>query len=218
MLSLATRGTGTLGCTCVLWLITSGLASQNDPGRQSDRDPSSGEVGAQPEVVYWGRTDARRVTWRERGGRSIVAAIDRGLEWLAGQQTQSGCWVPADRAGSDVVATGLAVLAFVGDGRAARGGRYRGQVVDGIRWLQARQSQDGRIARGLGLAAEREHAIALCALVEAACVEDRTSDRSSACIQRARRWLTARGARHREWVALGLACCIGSHDGRVTSR
>ena len=99
-----------------------------------------------------------------RGPGAVPVA--RGLQWLADHQDEDGKWDadgfdkhdPAgDRttgpgyAAHDVGVTGLALLAFLGDGHTMKRGRHRDTVVAGVRWLLAQQdSESGRLGEPLG--------------------------------------------------------------------
>ena len=63
------------------------------------------------------------------------AAIDAGLLWLAGQQQPDGRWEYGDP-GSDIGATGAALLAFIEEGHIPGGGTaYSTNVADGLNYL-----------------------------------------------------------------------------------
>ncbi len=117
------------------------------------------------------------------GPRSTIAAIDRGLEWLREHQDPDGRWdadefmkhdasgVACDGAGNsmqDLGVTGLALLAYLGDGNHLYAGPYQEQVKRGIRWLRTQQDRDSGLL-GSGNSADfiYGHAIASYALVEA---------------------------------------------------
>ena len=92
----------------------------------------------------------------KRGGAGTEQALKDGLEWLKRHQASDGSWdcdgfmdncvtcpSEADGAGyseEDVGVTGLALLAFLGDGNTMRKGPYKEVVTRGINWL--RQQQD----------------------------------------------------------------------------
>jgi len=117
------------------------------------------------------------------GGRSTDPSMEAGLHWLAEHQDQDGRWDcdgfmrhdPIDDpctgpGGSlhDVGVTGLALLAFLGDGNTTSVGPYRDTVKRGIRWLQAQQDPDtGLIGDEIGKGFMYDHAIASLALCEA---------------------------------------------------
>jgi len=110
-------------------------------------------------------------------------AVMAGLEWLRRHQDEDGRWdadlffkhdtegAPCTGPGNganDVGVTGLALLAFLGDGHTARDGFYRKVVRSGVRWLIEQQDP----ATGLIGAPGPQgfmycHAIATLALCEA---------------------------------------------------
>jgi hypothetical protein len=118
-----------------------------------------------------------------RGSRT-EKAVTAGLEWLAAHQSDDGSWdadgfmdncgeIGSTRCGGagqpthDVGLTGLALLAFLGDGNTSEQGPFRDVVRRGMRWLVERQDPD------TGLLGERashdfvyDHAIATLALCE----------------------------------------------------
>jgi len=119
------------------------------------------------------------------GGRQMEESLDHALSWLANHQSPDGSW-DADgfasqcghlgsdlcdgpgRAGQDVGVTGLALLAFLGEGDTPSEGKYRENVAKGIRWLRDQQDPDSGL---LGDKATHEflygHAIGTLALCEA---------------------------------------------------
>ena len=86
------------------------------------------------------------------GGKSYAAAIDAGLQWLKNHQDEDGKWdcdgfMKHDDASSevcdgpgnavhDVGVTGLALLAFLGDGSTLRSGPYKEPIKKGVTWLK----------------------------------------------------------------------------------
>jgi hypothetical protein len=118
-------------------------------------------------------------------GRGSEDALRAGLAWLRDHQAPDGRWSSADfmhdnalgrscdcdGAGSDVHdvgVTGLALLAFLGDGNTPRAGPYRENVARGVNWLREQQDRDsGRIGPRAGSAWIYDHAIAALALCEA---------------------------------------------------
>jgi len=91
------------------------------------------------------------------GGKSYAEAIDAGLQWLKNHQDEDGKWDcdqfmkhddPASdicdgpgNAVHDVGVTGLALLAFLGDGSTMRGGAYKDQIKKGVIWLKGQQDE-----------------------------------------------------------------------------
>lgn len=120
---------------------------------------------------------------KQGGARTFVPAIERGLQWLSNHQDADGRWdadefmkhdasgEPCEGSGNsmqDVGVTGLALLAFLGDGNHPYSGTYREQVKRGVRWLVSEQDP------ATGLIGSRNsadfiygHAIASYALIEA---------------------------------------------------
>ena len=110
--------------------------------------------------------------------------IDRGLLWLAAHQDADGKW-DADAymkhddpakgtvcggAGNpvhDVGITGLALLAFLGDGTTLRAGPYKNTVKKGVKWLMEQQQDDGLFGSGNSSDFIYDHAIAAYAMAEA---------------------------------------------------
>jgi hypothetical protein len=117
------------------------------------------------------------------GGRQTARAIEQALDWLARHQDDDGRWdadefMKHDRGGEpctgpgnplhDVGVTGLALLAFLGDGNTMRAGQYRDVVRKAVKWLHEQQSPDTGL---FGTPSSNEfvydHAIATYAMVEA---------------------------------------------------
>jgi len=109
-------------------------------------------------------------------------AIDDALRWLKKHQDDDGKWdcdsfmkhddakVVCDGPGNaihDVGVTGLALLAFLGDGSTLRAGPHRQQVRKAVQWLRAQQHVNGRIGTNQSHDFIYDHAIATYALTEA---------------------------------------------------
>src|SRR5690606_13155010 len=125
-----------------------------------------------------------RGSGRGRLGRTgTVVTLERALQWLKDHQDEDGKWdaddfmkhdvegEPCDGPGNavhDVGLTGLALLAFLGDGSTLRSGPYRDVVRKGVKWLREQQDEDTGL---FGTANSNEfvydHAIATLAMVEA---------------------------------------------------
>lgn len=122
---------------------------------------------------------------KPRPGRGVDAAVDGALRWLADHQAPDGHWSAAGfmhenalerscacdgpgQAVHDVGITGLALLAFLGDGHTTAEGAYGAQVSRGIRWLREQQDADtGLVGPRTGHGYVYDHAIATVALCEA---------------------------------------------------
>jgi hypothetical protein len=117
------------------------------------------------------------------GGRAeTLESIRRGLRWLAVVQHADGRWkldaFPDGPNGekydgrgavaSDVGATGLALLPFLGDGNVPIAGPYQETVTRGLRWLVSIQKPDGCLDVGQpGNGLMYAHAMATIAVCEA---------------------------------------------------
>ena len=81
-----------------------------------------------------------------------TGAVDLALEWISSQQRDDGSWNFADSGGSSGAtcgATGLALLAYLGNGNTPWSGTYKQNVCDGVKFLIASQDQVG-IPGGVG--------------------------------------------------------------------
>ncbi|MBK8978871.1 MAG: terpene cyclase/mutase family protein [Planctomycetes bacterium] len=130
---------------------------------------------------YGGRGGGRRAM--VGGGKQTAVAIELGLTWLATHQDEDGHWdaddfmkhdaagAPCDGPGNpvhDVGVTGLALLAFLGDGSTLRSGPFREQVKRAVGWLREQQDPDtGLIGSPNSNEFVYDHAIATLAMVEA---------------------------------------------------
>lgn len=128
----------------------------------------------------------------QRGGRGgrygrgspVEQAVEDALKWLADHQTEYGNWdcdeffywdklkdqPPSDGPGNpvcDVGVTGLALLAFLGNGNTMTNGPYADIVRKGITWLRGVQLEGGLFGEELGSATLYNHAIATMAMGEA---------------------------------------------------
>jgi hypothetical protein len=118
-----------------------------------------------------------------RGGRATAQAIEAGLEWLKNHQDEDGKWdsdgfmkhdtqgTPCTGPGNpvhDVGLTGLALLAFLGDGSTLRAGPYKDVVKKAVNWLRLQQDPNTGL---FGTASSHDfiynHMIAAYAMVEA---------------------------------------------------
>ena len=116
------------------------------------------------------------------GGKSSAAAIESGLEWLKNHQDEDGKWdcdgfnkhdetgEQCDGLGNgvhDVGVTGLALLAFLGDGSTMRAGPYKDVIKGGIKWLREQQGDNGLFGTNASNDFLYGHAIATYAMCEA---------------------------------------------------
>jgi len=118
----------------------------------------------------------RNVLVKRHGGSKVTeGAVDKGLEWLARNQEADGHWDACKHgavAGKwttvqetlDVSCTGLAVLAFLGAGHTEKVGKYKPNVINGLKWLKARQNYE----TGAYAVYNYAHAIATMAMAEGA--------------------------------------------------
>jgi hypothetical protein len=126
---------------------------------------------------YGGRFGGRR-----RGGSATEQSLLAALMWLKDHQDGDGRWDSdgfskncksniCDGPGEalhDVGVTGLALLAFLGNGDTTRSGQYKDQVVRAVRWLVDQQDPDsGLIGEKSGNSYLYSHSIATLALCEA---------------------------------------------------
>ncbi len=86
------------------------------------------------------------------GNQSTREAVAAGLAWLAKQQRRDGSWslqgpyadgISANMPDNPVAATGLALLAFQGDGNSRTDGEHASAVRRGWAWLLKQQRDDG---------------------------------------------------------------------------
>jgi len=118
-----------------------------------------------------------------RGGRGAEISVTNGLNWLADHQNPDGSWDaegfdancpsvgPCEGSGHaehDVGVTGLALLAFLGDGHTTTRGKYRDNVVRAVKWLYQQQDfENGLYGERIGTAFLYDHSIATLAMCEA---------------------------------------------------
>lgn len=101
---------------------------------------------------YRGRRGYGR--WKRHGGSDgSESAVQAALRWLKNHQSSDGSWKPnytglckespgctgTGRPGTDVALTGLALLAFLGNGHSHQSGHYKKTVAKGLQWLQRHQ-------------------------------------------------------------------------------
>lgn len=164
---------------------TPGHGSRADPGQSASQSDAEGGRHSIPAPYSWRiAPDRSEVARRFGASEESEKAVDRALDWLAGNQDPDGRWNPRhhgagderfelgrDRQGAgtraDTGITGLALLAFAGRGNTHRRGPYAATVQKGVKFLLDVQAPDGNLA---GQAAPYEfmycHGIATLALSE----------------------------------------------------
>jgi hypothetical protein len=119
----------------------------------------------------------RKLMVKRNGGTPATeGAVDRGLEWLAKHQEADGHWDTMKYGAQekpqgactketlDVGLTGLALLAFLGAGHTERVGKYKENVIKGLKWLKEKQEYES----GLYCKWNYGHSMAGMAMAEAA--------------------------------------------------
>lgn len=129
--------------------------------------------------VFAGRTEHGRaeLVRREGGNEFSEAAVARGLQWLTEHQNLDGSWSlnkfhrshrcegQCDGQGlvpSDIAATALALLPYLGAGQTHRDGRYSDVVRRGLDWLIDHQHDDGSLMDAGRMYGHGQAAIVLC--------------------------------------------------------
>ncbi len=158
------------------------LVNSTDPFNDPSFNPAIG-IGGPPGGKFGERFGGNRKSRVPRGS-GVEQALTDGLEWLRWHQSASGAWeaegftancgrigstVCSDvgQASNDVGMTGLALLAFLGDGNTTREGPYKENVARGIKWLKEHQEDTGLFGGRIGHAFMYNHAIASLAMCEA---------------------------------------------------
>ena len=124
---------------------------QLEPEYESVAGATSDLQAPQIGMALLGRSEGmKRALLRRYGGNRLSEeAVRLGLKWLVRQQQDDGSWSLTGpyKNGSyrenRVAATAMALLAFQGSGHTHRRGIYRDNVARGIKWLLARQREDG---------------------------------------------------------------------------
>ncbi|MFT5289322.1 MAG: hypothetical protein ACI8QS_001491 [Planctomycetota bacterium] len=162
-------------------------SSEGDPDFNSDSPFDSDNlndvigIGGGAGGKFGGRLGGSRNL--RAGGSGTEQALKDGLEWLKNHQNPDGSWdadgfethCPAGQdcgdpghATHDVGLTGLALLAFLGDGHTESQGAYIDVVKRGIQWLKEQQDRDnGLIGEDSSNEFIYDHAIATLAICEA---------------------------------------------------
>ncbi len=125
---------------------------------------------------------------RGGGGAETVPYLNAALEWLARHQERDGHWDAAKYGGqkTDVGVTGLALLAFLGDGHSQKfKTKYQDQVHRAVTWLISKQARDGCIGRGYERGLGYHHAIAGVALAEATAMNNNLVPKTRMAAQKA---------------------------------
>ncbi len=135
---------------------------------------------------HGGRIGSHKNLTAVNGGAGTEVVLNDGLEWLKQHQSADGSWDcdgfmsncghlqagqscagPGEPA-HDVGITGLALLAFLGDGSTTREGPHQEQVARAVKWLRERQdAQSGCYADRSNHSFMYDHAIATLAMCEA---------------------------------------------------
>ncbi len=150
--------------------------------------PESDEPMAVISRMKGGRLDARigGRNIKARAGTGVEQALKDGFEWLKWHQSAEGSWQAKDysdncgkiaegakcegagEAQFDVGLTGLALLAFLGDGNTTLEGPYKEQVARGIKWLvDQQQAESGMFGTRRDPIHIYNHAVASQAVCEA---------------------------------------------------
>jgi hypothetical protein len=89
---------------------------------------------------------------RHGGSKATETAVDIGQEWLARNQEPDGRWDHGKHGGKhagkvgDAAMTGFALLAFLGAGHTEKVGKYKENVIKGVKWLIDNQEKNGNWA------------------------------------------------------------------------
>ncbi|WP_166820287.1 prenyltransferase/squalene oxidase repeat-containing protein [Thalassoroseus pseudoceratinae] len=147
-----------------------------------------------PPLYQFRNAEAREKAVLSYGGTAeSEQAVERGLEWLAANQSEAGAWIASDFGGGNVVigasgldtrgapikdgipgsraesgVTALAILAFLGANYTHERGQYQEEVASALRWLIENQQEDGFLgADATHYARMYSHAMATYAMAEA---------------------------------------------------
>ncbi len=156
----------------------------SDSPFDSDNSNDVMGIGGGAGGKFGGRVGGRR-NLRAAHGKGLDQALKDALEWLKNHQGPDGSWDTDEfssecgkignticgdpgRAQHDVGSTGLALLAFLGEGNTSDSGDYKEQVANGIKWLRGMQDPDtGLIGEKSSHEFLYNHAIGTLALCEA---------------------------------------------------
>jgi hypothetical protein len=149
--------------------------------REKGKPPETSPAPTRQEGLA-GRFDDKARLRSVHGGSGTEPALGKALEWLAAHQDPDGRWdcdgfsknCAKDRCGGpgeplhDVGVTGLALLAFLGDGNLPDGGPHWRAVARGVKWILSQQNPEtGLLGGPAGNSFLYGHAIATTALAEA---------------------------------------------------
>jgi hypothetical protein len=227
---------------------------QGDPDFSSDSPFDSKAfndvigIGGGAGGKFGGRFGGRK-NLKARGGSGTEQALKDGLEWLRWHQSEDGSWdcdgfmsncgkiaageqcSDPGQATHDVGMTGLALLAFLGDGNTTRDGPYKEQVAKGIKWLKEQQDPDlGVLGEKVGHSFIYNHTIATLAVSEAyyfsksptikRTAQDAVnfSDDGAQPIRRVALRLSADGRRRHVDHGLGVFALKSAEEGRTAER
>jgi hypothetical protein len=119
--------------------------------------------GAQTSDVLKGRSAAEKVRLLREGGgtEGSEAAVQNALLWFKNHQNRDGSWSLHMLHGgcscpnpgtlnSDIAATAMALLPFLGAGHTHQEGAYRKEVEAGLYYIASRQQRDGALFEPAG--------------------------------------------------------------------
>jgi hypothetical protein len=164
-------------------------ASDADSPHDAMTESAFASFGTNPTVGVGGNAGG---PYGQRGGRKGTrgnarppgpAAVEEALRWLGAHQDADGKWdcddfmkhddatrpicTGAGSAMHDVGVTGLALLAFLGDGSTLRSGPWRDNVRRAVQWLRSQQAENGLFGAPTSSDFVYDHAIATYAICEA---------------------------------------------------
>lgn len=145
-------------CPLLILLVLAGAPA-------AGADPDAGPNPGGPLGARAGHRNLRA----EGGGDATEAAVDRGLDWLAAHQDESGGWFPGESGDDDfaTAVTSFALFAFGGAGEDETHPRHGKAIREGFAWLGAMQAESGRFGPGNERLYRLDHAVATLATAEA---------------------------------------------------
>jgi hypothetical protein len=159
-----------------------GASFEDMAGKGSDNSAGVGAGAAEAYAQRWGHSRKSFEKINEGGKPGSEDAVVAALRWLHFHQSEDGRWDcdgfsknckkgkcdgEAQAPYFDVGVTGLALLAYLGNGQTHKTGEFKKTVRKGLRFLKSEQSDDGRIGPCEGDSWFYNSAIALYALSEA---------------------------------------------------